>query len=32
MVDDDGAGAGIVEECREDNNDATIEGVDCVLI
>ena len=31
-VDDDGAGASIVEECREDNNDSELGEVDCELL
>ena len=32
VVDDDGAGGSIVEECREDNNDAELGEVDCELL
>jgi hypothetical protein len=32
VVDDDGTGAGSVVECREDNNEASIAGVDCLLL
>ena len=32
IVDDDGTGTGVVEECNEDNNAAAIDGIDCDIV